>query len=82
MKPLEAKRNESTKRNGEESNLFKFNVRDNRVAASDFPFQSRSAPRLRFIALLSGVPIKFYQDIAFVADSIERGKVAGPQSCS
>ena len=31
MKPLEAKRNESTKRNGEESNLFKFNGYDHRA---------------------------------------------------
>ena len=28
------------------------NVRDNRVAGVDCPFQSRPAPRLRFIALL------------------------------
>ena len=30
------------------------NVRDNRVAGVDCPFQSRPAPRLRFIALLFG----------------------------
>ena len=30
------------------------NVRENRVAGGDCPFQSRPAPRLRFIALLDG----------------------------
>ena len=47
MKPLEAKRNESTKRNGEESNLFKFNVKDHRAGTEIMVSKSTRKPASR-----------------------------------
>ena len=47
MKPLEAKRNESTKRNGEESNLFKFNGYDHRAGTINLNIEKDAQVRLR-----------------------------------